>query len=244
MPCPYSFEQLKTNFPAEDRKIFFKNMGWDDLIDNVSYENTCAMRVSTCLVKLGMSFPEGQIKILKGEHSGKRVEITWKKLNEKLTTEWGNKESIDPPTQENCKPYQGVILFETLPPDTDGNRYPGHIDVLDGPSGGCLYRTYFGSEKIGVWPAKKSLFIINNNEAEKQYFIGYINDIDVDITSEGKAIYQAFMYGEFDNIQVSTNSHELQRILELSYSQKNAIEVWYVRNQGINFLTRIRILAR
>ena len=150
MVCPYTFETLKTNFPDEGRAAFFKKMGWDDLIDNPSYDNTCAMRVSTCLIRCGMTFPSGQIKILKGPHKGNRVEIKWKNLEETLTSEWGEKIKIEPPTQEACKPYQGVILFETLPPDENGNRYPGHIDVLDGPSGRCLYNAYFGSEKIGV----------------------------------------------------------------------------------------------
>ena len=78
------------NFPTEDRERFFKDMGWDDLIDNDAYENTCAMRVSVGLVKCGMTFPTGEIKILKGYDEGKRIKIRWIELEDVLKAEWGD----------------------------------------------------------------------------------------------------------------------------------------------------------
>lgn len=150
MPSPYTFAQLKSNFPTEDRKPFFKAMGWDDLIDDDNYENTCAIRVSVCLVRLGMAFPNGKIKILKGDHKGKKIEIRWSELEAVLKAAWGTPTNVTPTTDEACKSYQGVIVFEKLP-DTG---YPGHIDVLDGPNKKCLHLDYFGSNKIRIFSAK------------------------------------------------------------------------------------------
>ena len=149
MPSPYTFAQLKSTFPTEKREPFFKAMGWDDLIDDDDYKNTCAMRVSVCLVKLGMTFPNGKIKILKGDHKGKKIEIRWHELEAVLKAAWGAPTNVTPTTAEGCKSYQGVIVFEKLL-----SGYPGHIDVLDGPKKECLHEDYFGSDKIRVFSAK------------------------------------------------------------------------------------------
>ena len=160
MPCPYTFAELEREFPLygpvgnealneESRKKFFEAMGWDDLIDNDAYANTCAMRVSVCLVRLGMTFPTGEIKILKGPHKDKRIKIRWKELSEKLVAKWGAATDISPTTTTASKPHQGVVAFEKLP-----GGYPGHIDVLDGPNESCVYSAYFGSDEMWVWPAK------------------------------------------------------------------------------------------
>ena len=149
MSCPFSFSQLETHFPAEDRTLFFKNMGWDSFINNANYKNTCAMRVSVCLARLGVSMPQGQFKILKGPQGGQRVDIKWQSLTQFLTGIWGAPSIIN---TGNLSTYKGIIVFEQLPPDDQGNSYPGHIDVLNGPAGVCLYRSYFGSQKMSVWP--------------------------------------------------------------------------------------------
>lgn len=148
MPNPYAFTTLNSNFPTEDREQFFKDMGWDDLIPNTAYTNTCAMRVSVCLVKCGMTFPTGEIKILKGDHEGKRIKIRWNELEDVLKAAWGDPTSVTPTNSEACKPYQGVVAFEKLP-----SGYSGHIDVLDGPNESCLHAAYFGSDKIRVFEA-------------------------------------------------------------------------------------------
>ena len=148
MPNPYTFAEFKKNFPADKTDVFFKEMGWDKLIGDKNYENTCAMRVSVCLVRLGMSFPTGEIKILKGKHKGKRVKIRWNELENVLTKAWGKPTAVTPTTAEGCKKYQGVIVFEKLPADDQGDRYPGHIKTT------CLYGSYFGSDKIRVFEAK------------------------------------------------------------------------------------------
>jgi hypothetical protein len=88
MSCPFTFAELKTNYPAEpDRAKFFKEMGWDSLISDPNYENTCALRVSVCLVRLGITFPTGEIKILKGPHNDQRVKIRWNELEAVLVKE-------------------------------------------------------------------------------------------------------------------------------------------------------------
>ena len=155
MSNPYTFATLKKHFPVDETDAFFKEMGWDALIGDANYENTCAMRTSVCLVRCGMTFPTGEIKILKGTHKGKRVKIRWKELEAVLTKEWGAPTAVTPTTAEGCKKYQGVVVFEKLPADDNGNQYPGHIDVLDGPNKECLYNAYFGSDKIRIFEAKK-----------------------------------------------------------------------------------------
>ena len=50
----------------------FKEIGWDDLIDNATYYNTCAIRVSLALIKSGL-FIHGRIAIKKGPHKGKLI---------------------------------------------------------------------------------------------------------------------------------------------------------------------------
>jgi hypothetical protein len=72
-----SFNVLRNNYPRKqdiERPALFKEIGWDDLIDNDAYENTCAIRVSMALIKCGVTIPEGRMAIKNGPHKGKMLE--------------------------------------------------------------------------------------------------------------------------------------------------------------------------
>jgi hypothetical protein len=59
----------------------FKEIGWDDLINNDVYANTCAIRVSLALIKSGVTIPEGRMPIKAGIHRGKRIDPGQSKLS-------------------------------------------------------------------------------------------------------------------------------------------------------------------
>ena len=54
------FHTLERNYPRHDdidKAQLFHEIGWDDLIDNPDYDNTCAIRMSLALIKSGVLVP-------------------------------------------------------------------------------------------------------------------------------------------------------------------------------------------
>lgn len=63
-----NFFALERNYPKRDSidtTQLFQEVGRHDLIKNSAYENTCAIRMSLALIKVGVHIP-GRIAIKKG----------------------------------------------------------------------------------------------------------------------------------------------------------------------------------
>ena len=57
---------LLKNYPSNrvvSRDTLFQQIGWDDLIKNPGYGNTCAIRVSLALIRSGITIPSGRLPI-------------------------------------------------------------------------------------------------------------------------------------------------------------------------------------
>src|SRR5262249_37076911 len=87
-----AFGLVKKNYPRSadvSHEALFKELGWESLNDDPNYSNTCAVRMSLCLIRCGMTLSIGGMRIQKGEHKGARVETNREKLTNYLAMIWG-----------------------------------------------------------------------------------------------------------------------------------------------------------
>jgi hypothetical protein len=154
-----SYPVLQSNFYSnKDVKPpeLFKELGWEDLIGNPSYENTCAIRMSLALIKCGMHIP-GRLRIRKGQYKDKLVEMGQGNLSLLLA----DKSRLGSP--EKCKgsdaegaigSRSGIVSFWQLIP---GIYDHGHIDIVSAPTGrlrACGSDCYWTSKEVWFWSLK------------------------------------------------------------------------------------------
>ncbi len=137
---------------ASPRDVLYQEIGWDDLINNPAYENTCAVRVSLALIKVGMRLP-GRLVIKKGPHKGKMIEPGQAKLSHLLA----QPNLLGLP--EKCKMddapkmignRHGIISFFKIPTYFNG----GHIDLIAPNQGGvhrCASVCYWSASEVWFW---------------------------------------------------------------------------------------------
>ncbi|WEF33511.1 T6SS effector amidase Tae4 family protein [Pseudoduganella chitinolytica] len=151
------FLSLKHNYPhkdAIDTAQLFEGIGWDDLIDNPAYENTCAIRMSLALIRTGIHV-SGRIAIKKGLHKGRWIEPGQAKLSRMLAAEsmFGPPEKFDMQTVvSGIANRSGVISFVRIPSYLDGRG--GHIDIIAPGAGGlmaCGSGCYFTAHEYWFW---------------------------------------------------------------------------------------------
>lgn len=151
---------LEKNYPlkkAIPRDTLFRELGWDDLINNAAFENTCAIRMSVALIRSGVTIPAGRIPIKAGPHRGKRVEPGQAKLADILATNalLGKPEKFSTSEAENgIGSRSGIVSFYNLLP---GVYDHGHIDIVSSSSGGfkiCGMDCYWKSKQVWFWPLR------------------------------------------------------------------------------------------
>jgi hypothetical protein len=130
---------LLKHYPTESHDELFSSLGWESLIsadksaeEKATWANTCAIRMSLCLIRCGMVLHTGGMKIQKGEHKGRRIEASRAKLAHYLETKavWGKPTFVETSAAKMMADIGtdgGVISFGPLP-GYDG----GHIDVIHG----------------------------------------------------------------------------------------------------------------
>lgn len=152
-----SFDSVARHYPSNKtitQEALFKEIGWDDLIGNPAYHNTCAIRVSLALIKAGMSIG-GRIAVKRGPHKGKKIEPGQAKLANMLTNPayFGVPEKIKRVDAERVIGLRhGVVSFWKIPGYLNGNG--GHIDLIGSASGGlraCGSDCYWNSADIWFW---------------------------------------------------------------------------------------------
>lgn len=147
------FHEFVSRYPSTwdmGREDLFKSIGWDDLIDNDAYLNTCAIRLSLGL--LGARVPiRGRMRIKKGEFAGKLIEPGQRLLSEWLKGYWGQPEVYDAKTVGYVKNRSGVISHFAIDPRSPVGQ--GHIDVLS-PTQGDPFRC----ESMCHWRARETWF--------------------------------------------------------------------------------------
>lgn len=154
-----SFAILKHNFSSNKvvkQADLFKEIGWDDLIGNDTYANTCAIRVSLALIKCGMNIP-GRARIKVGPYRNKLIEMGQGNLSFMLA----DKSRLGAPEKFKGADYEkaignrsGVVSFWNLVP---GIYEHGHIDIVSAPTGRlreCGSDCWWTSKEVWFWALK------------------------------------------------------------------------------------------
>ncbi|MFY0580592.1 T6SS effector amidase Tae4 family protein [Cystobacter fuscus] len=135
-----SFQTLKTNYPYPEKlnhDELFDELGWGkSLKEDPGLTNTCAIRMSYCLVQSGLNI-RGGYKILKGPHKSKWIETSQKTLTKyirnNLQAQLGTPQSFKKSEKNNflLKKKKGLMSFMEIDgyQDTSGNP-SGHIDLI------------------------------------------------------------------------------------------------------------------
>lgn len=150
-----SFHTLQGHYPrlAEVPKAaLFAEIGWDDLVDNADYDNTCAIRVSLALIKCGMRIP-GRMRINRGPFKGALIEPGQAALSKILARpallgvpEKFDRDGVDAGIGERS----GLVAFWGIPTYNNG----GHIDIIAPDENGvktCGSGCYFKSSGYWFW---------------------------------------------------------------------------------------------
>ncbi len=131
-----AYQTLQDSYPDNDhysRGKLFDELGWGDLQSNPAYTNTCAIRMSYCLIRAGISFP-GRMRIKKGIHKGKLIEPGQLSLSKLLTMErlFGAPEKFIYADRDRImKGRRGILSFMKIPGYIVDGGLSGHIDLID-----------------------------------------------------------------------------------------------------------------
>lgn len=138
-----------------DHDALFRLLGWDDLIPDPAYANSCAVRLSLALIRAGVRTPDGRIAIKAGLHKGKMIEPGQAKLSAILSrpSMLGRPEKFDNRSMiDGIGQRSGIVSFFHLIP---GVYDHGHIDVVSPMLGGvraCGTDCYWTSREAWFWP--------------------------------------------------------------------------------------------
>jgi Type VI secretion system (T6SS), amidase effector protein 4 len=156
-----SFSRLRQNYSNRidvDRAALFHEIGWDDVIDNGNFYNTCAIRVSLAIIKSNAQIP-GRIAIKRGSHKGSLIEPGQAKLSRILArpSMLGAPEIYKGGQQANkaIGTRQGIVSFWRVRPDI--GDMVGHIDIVSPYDGGmlrCGSDCYWQAAEVWFWPIK------------------------------------------------------------------------------------------
>lgn len=151
------FSIVQKNYPSNrdvSKEDLLNEIGWDDLIRNPAYDNTCAIRVSLALIKSGLLI-SGRIAIKKGPHKGRLIEPGQARLSQLLATRqyFGAPEKFKTVVADSSiGNRKGVVSFWRVPGYLNGNG--GHIDVVSPVLGGvrmCGSGCYWDSSEVWFW---------------------------------------------------------------------------------------------
>lgn len=134
----------------------FNSIGWDDLVGNMTYYNTCAIRVSIALLSAGYKFP-GRMPIKAGPLKGKRIAPGQRELSVILA----HPSRLGPPekyksqaeAEAGIRRRHGIVSFFRIDASNPRSNL-GHIDLVGPDRGGlaCAGMCYFGAREIWFWP--------------------------------------------------------------------------------------------
>lgn len=144
--------------PKYDWVELFHSIGWDNLVGNMDYYNTCAIRVSIALLSAGYQFP-GRMKIKAGPLKGKMIEPGQRALSDILAhpSRLGapEKYKTEAAAKAGIGQRKGIISFFHIDA-TNPRSNLGHIDLVGPDRGGfltCAGMCYFSpAREIWFWP--------------------------------------------------------------------------------------------
>jgi hypothetical protein len=147
---------MYSNYPRTSltHDDLFASLGWQSIMRQPEYHNTCAIRMSVACLTVGVRFPRGGLVIQSGVFKGLRLEPSQAKLSHMLAEMWGEPEKFDSHdfTEAKFGKRHGVASFFKI----DGVHNQGHIDLIE-PLGNtyhsCIMSVgcYFASSSIWFW---------------------------------------------------------------------------------------------
>ncbi|HEX7152269.1 MAG TPA: T6SS effector amidase Tae4 family protein [Thermoanaerobaculia bacterium] len=156
---PLKFADLRNNYPTEDPPDLFRNLGggWPALISNPSYANTCTIRLSVALNRVGYPVPadlaaiDGNHKDGAGNHIAIRVPTGEQLMIRHFgASTWGMSRTPGTPIDLSTVPAKTGVLVYLVTGATNAN---GHIDLWDGST--CLIDCHVSfakeSHAIQLW---------------------------------------------------------------------------------------------
>ena len=152
-PFNLLWENFSSNKQVKPPELL-KEIGWDDLIDNPAFANTCAIRLSLALIKSGLTIPGGRMSIKAGPFKGKRIEPGQAKLSQILAAQsmLGSPEKYTGAHETGIGERSGIVSFFRLIPDVYDK---GHIDLVmarEHDVKKCASDCWWASKEVWFWP--------------------------------------------------------------------------------------------
>lgn len=131
---PIKFESLRNKYPREEREKLFRDVlgaGFANLVGNGNYENTCAIRMSLALNRIGVKIPEDLWRADGGHYDRNnyriliKVKSVFTLLDKLFGVSWGQSKNPGEPLNFSDVPrWQGVIGYHA-----NFNNADGHVDI-------------------------------------------------------------------------------------------------------------------
>lgn len=164
MPAFIKFNALWENYPTIDEfdhDQLLDEIGWGDLKTNKNFENTCAIRMSLCLIRSGIFVP-GRMKIKKPPYKNMLIEPGQVKLSNLLAKPnlFGPPERLKVAERDKVLAHrQGIISFMRIPGYVIDGALSGHIDLVKHgkflfffDTLKCAEKCYWGAQEYWFWP--------------------------------------------------------------------------------------------
>ncbi len=162
MRAPYA--NLRRHFPDTDnvsREELYHWIGYPENINNLNFNNTCAIRMSLALLGAGYPNP-GDWLIKAGKYKGRSIETRQRRLSNWLVRHVGKpaKFGSSLEAEQKIANRHGIVSFFSIYGDTNPQ---GHIAIIsrdrwgkylrcgneiDGTATGC----YWLSREVWFWP--------------------------------------------------------------------------------------------
>jgi hypothetical protein len=148
-----TYQAVRQFYPRKDsREVLFADIGWDDLVKDPAYWDTCAIRMSIGLLRAGLTLPGARMKAKAGSIDGKWIEPGQAKLSAILERLWGKPEvyASEQAARAGIGQRNGVVSFFKI----EGSNQ-GHIDLIAMGDHGfldCARSCFFTALTIWFWP--------------------------------------------------------------------------------------------
>jgi hypothetical protein len=151
------FAILLARYPkSEVREVLYGQIGWSDVVNHPSFQDTCAIRMSIALLGARVTISGANMKIKAGPLKGRRIQTGQGRLSQALKQLWGQPEVYHGETAANdgIGSRSGVVSFFRIRHfgiPTNG----GHIDLVY-PAGNnfhrCARSCFFDAAEVWFWP--------------------------------------------------------------------------------------------
>lgn len=147
-----AYQVLRQFYPRTDsREALFADIGWDDLVKDPAYWDTCAIRMSTGLLRAGVMLPGARMQAKAGTIKGKWIEPGQAKLSAILERLWGRPKMYKNEllARAGIGRRNGVVSFFKIE-----RSHQGHIDLIAMGEHGfldCARSCFFSAVTIWFW---------------------------------------------------------------------------------------------